>query len=95
MQLVFGRDAMLNIPFAVSWKSIKQRKQDLIDKYSVKENAKRVPHIYRVGDLVLVNEEQSSKFGKTTFKGGIKVTQVRDRIAQQQFNLIWKKDHKT
>ena len=77
MQLVFGRDAMLNIPFTANWKVIQQRKQQLIEQNNAKENAKRLPHTYRVGDLVCVKQEQSSKFGRTAYKGPYSITRVR------------------
>ena len=35
-QLVFGRDAIFNIPFKASWDVIKQRKQDIINKNNKK-----------------------------------------------------------
>jgi hypothetical protein len=43
-QLVFGRDAILNVSFEADWQYIKERKQRLIVQNNRKENAKRVPH---------------------------------------------------
>jgi hypothetical protein len=40
MQLVFGRDAMMNIQFQADWKLIKQRKQEMINLNNKKENSK-------------------------------------------------------
>ncbi len=45
-QLVFGRDATLNIPFKAYWQLIRRCKQVLIKKDSKHENAKRIPHTY-------------------------------------------------
>jgi transposase InsO family protein len=45
MQLVFGRDAMLNIKFEANWTAIKQYKQQIIKKNNTNENARRIPHI--------------------------------------------------
>jgi len=52
-QLVFGRDAMLNVKFAANWQLIKQRKQKCIIQNHLKENSKRIPHEYKVGDSSL------------------------------------------
>ena len=49
-QLVFGRDAMLNVNVDANWQYIKERKQKLICQNNKQENAKRVPHVYNVGD---------------------------------------------
>ena len=39
MQLVFGRDAILNIKFNADWNCIKQRKQEIINYNNKKENS--------------------------------------------------------
>ena len=44
MQLVFGRDAILNTKFEANWKLIKERKQKLIQQNNLKENNKRIEH---------------------------------------------------
>ena len=53
-QCVFGRDAILNIPFSVNWEKIKEQKQNKIKNNNKKENSKRIPHVYRIGDRVLL-----------------------------------------
>lgn len=77
MQLVFGRDAMLNIQFNANWKMIQQRKQKLIKQNNKRENSKRIPHEYKVGDKVLIKQDQNYKFGKDPYKGPYKITKVR------------------
>ena len=57
MQLVFGRDAILNIAQEANWKLIKDRKQDLINKNDAKENASMKPNVYNVGDRVLIKND--------------------------------------
>ena len=52
-QLVFGRDAMLNVKFEANWHLIKQRKQRRIHENNLRENNKRIPHQYKAGDKVL------------------------------------------
>ena len=64
MQLMFGRDAILNLIFDTNWQLIKQQKQNVIDKNNAIENSKQINHTYKVQDLVLVKNEQSTKYGK-------------------------------
>ena len=49
-QLVFGRDAILNTTFEANWQYIRERKQKIINENNKKENLKRIPHHYHVGD---------------------------------------------
>jgi hypothetical protein len=49
-QLVFGRDALLNVSFQADWDYIKEQKQHCILQNNKRENAKRIPHTYNVGD---------------------------------------------
>ncbi|CAJ1938684.1 unnamed protein product, partial [Cylindrotheca closterium] len=51
-QLVFGRDAMLDIEFHADWNAIKNRKQKRINENNLQENAKRILHNYQVGDQI-------------------------------------------
>jgi len=53
-QLVFGRDALLNVSFEANWQHIKERKQKLITQNNKHENATRIPHQHNVGDVVTV-----------------------------------------
>ena len=78
MQLVFGRDAIFNIPFKANWDAIRQRKQDIIDKNNEKENQKRKPHQYKVGDLILVKNYSKTKYGQAQYVGPYSVTRVND-----------------
>ena len=76
-QLVFGRDHMLNIPFEADWQLIRQRKQAKIHDNNQRENAKRVPHTYKVGDKVLVSADARDKFSTTPYQGPYVVQEVR------------------
>jgi hypothetical protein len=78
MQLVFGRDAVLNIQFQANWKLIKDRKQRLINQNNKRENSKRIPHLYKVGDEILIKQDQNSKFGSNPYKGPYIITEVRN-----------------
>ncbi len=77
-QLVFGRDAMLNISFQADWEYIRDRKQKLIVQNNKRENATRVPHTYSVGDKVMVKQLPNRKHGEAQFVGPLTVTKVND-----------------
>jgi hypothetical protein len=76
MQLVFNRDAIHNVRFEADWQFIKDRKQRLIRQNNAKENAKRIPHNYVVGDKVVVQQDPSRKHGSDRYRGPFTVTQV-------------------
>ena len=77
-QLVFNRDAIHNVGFQADWKYIKERKQRLIVQNNNKENAKRIPHEYQVGDRVMMLQHKPRKFGKDQCTGPFAITQVHD-----------------
>ena len=78
MQLVFGRDAILNIAREANWKLIRDRKQKLINQNNKQENASRKPHTYKVGDKVLIKNDWSAKYRKVAFLGPYPITNVND-----------------
>ena len=61
-QLVFGRDMILNIQHTANWEYIRERKQRLIKKNNQHENAKRIPHEYKEGDLVMLKKGTENKY---------------------------------
>jgi len=77
-QLVFGRDAILNMEFHADWETIRHKKQHRINKNNEVENAKRIPHTYHVGDKILVKNDPSRKFGTNAYSGPYVVTSVRN-----------------
>jgi transposase InsO family protein len=77
-QLVFGRDAILNVQFEANWNLIRERKQRIIRKNNEAENAKRIPHIYHINDKVLFKEIEKSKYGSDPWTGPCIIRQVRD-----------------
>ncbi len=77
-QLVFGRDAMLNVNFEANWQYIKDRKQKLILQNNKRENTKRIPHEYQVGDQVMVLQEPNRKHGADRYKGPYSINHVYD-----------------
>ena len=77
-QLVFGRDAMLNIHQEADWKYINERKDKLITLNNKNENDKRRSHTYNVGDSVLVRMPTNIKFGTDAYNGPYRVAKVRN-----------------
>ena len=77
-QLVFGRDALLNISFEADWQCIKQRKQHRIVQNNKAENAKRRDHTYHPGDEVMVKADPSRKLDGPRWIGPYTVSQVYD-----------------
>ena len=63
-QLVFGRDAVLNTKFEANWKYIKEQKQARTAPNNQAENKSRKEYAYRVGQQVLVKNDQARKYGK-------------------------------
>jgi transposase InsO family protein len=76
MQLVFGRDAIMNSAFEADWNFIRQRKQDLIRKNNLRENAKRISHEYKVNDKVLMSTTGLSKYSNDPWTGPYTITKV-------------------
>jgi hypothetical protein len=77
MQLVFGRDAILNIKHVTDWEHIRQRKQERINENNKRENKNRRDHQYRVGHQVLVKARKNSKH-ELEYEGPYAITQVND-----------------
>ena len=80
MQLVFGRDAILNIQFQADWKHISERKQSLIYYNNKHENRKHIKHQYRFNDRVLLDVTGTTKvkYAKNLYEGPYRVQQVND-----------------
>ena len=64
-QLVFGRDAVLNINKEANWQLNKQYQQALINKGNQKQYRRRQPHVYHTGYKVLLKNAWKTKFTKT------------------------------
>jgi len=76
-QLVFGRDMILNIQHIANWEYIRQNKQKLIDKNNKAENARRIEHLYKEGDEVLLKRGTENKY-ESPYQGPFKVLKVND-----------------
>ena len=77
-QLVFGRDAILDIQYNANWDAIKERKQQMIRKNNIKENKTRIPHTYQVNEKVLFRKVEKSKYGEAPYSGPHKIVQVNN-----------------
>ena len=77
-QLVFGREAMLNVNFEADWHCIKERKQKRILQNNEAENKNRKEHTYSIGDKVGIKQDPSRKHGEPHNRGPYTVTKVND-----------------
>ena len=69
---------MRNIGFQANWNYIKSRKQHLINENNRKENAKRIPHEYKVNDQVLIKNANNRKHGKNQYSGPYTIVRIND-----------------
>jgi len=67
---------MLNAKFEANWQMIKQNKQRRVHYSNVRENNKRIPHQYKVGNKVLYQVLTKSKFRENPYLGPYIVQQV-------------------
>ena len=58
MQLVVGRDDILNIKHVANLEHIWQHKQEQINRNNKRENMHRNNHQYKVGDKILVKRKK-------------------------------------
>jgi hypothetical protein len=77
MQLVFGRDAILNVKHVSNWEHIRQRKQTRINENNKRENRNRRDHACSVGDKTLVKARKKSKH-KLEHEGPCTITHTND-----------------
>ena len=75
---MFGRDAVLSIPHIANWQYIKDRKQKLIRVNNNRENAKHKEHAFKVNDLVLIKQAQTTKYGTDQFRGPYPIVSIND-----------------
>ena len=67
-QLIFGRDMILNMQYLADWTAIKAHRQQLIHKNNIIENSKCIPHQYKVGGMVMLENHCANKY-KQLHKG--------------------------
>ena len=74
-QLIFGRDMILNMQYLADWTAIKAHKQQLMCKNNIIENTKHIPHQYKVGDKVMLENHRANKY-EQLYKGPYLVMQI-------------------
>jgi hypothetical protein len=72
----FGRDAIFQVQHLANWRYITQRKQHAVKTNNTRENSKRLPYTYHVGQRVLIKAEQSAKYGTDSYFGPFTVEAV-------------------
>ena len=81
-QLIFGRDMLLNVQHLVNWHYMQTRRQRIANENNARENSKRIPHQYKVGDKVLKahgnpsNKKEISATLQRPFEGPYEITNV-------------------
>ena len=68
---------ILNVKHEANWEYIRERKQNIIAKNNKAENAKHIPHKYKVGDKVLLNRGTENKY-EIPYKGPYTILKVND-----------------
>ena len=76
MQLVFNRDAILNLKFHADWKFIRDRKQKIINANNRRENSRRRDYNYQVGDNVLLLGNSNTKYGGPQYHGPYQILEI-------------------
>ena len=80
IQLVFGRDAILNIKFDANWKYIREWKQQKLNTNNRNENKQtkkvKIPHHYCEGAQVLCRVDSMSKYSENPYDGPNTIVQV-------------------
>ena len=75
-QLVFGRDMLLPIKFNADWAWIARQKQLQINDSNQRENKKRIPHNYKIGDKVLLQNPGKLRKVTAPYSGPYEVQRV-------------------
>jgi len=77
-QLVFGRNALLDVSFEANWQHVKERKQKLVTQNNKRENTTRIPHKCNVGDVVMFHTGKQRKRGHDPNLGPCWTTHAHD-----------------
>jgi hypothetical protein len=78
MQLVFGRDAIINVKHITGWEHIRQWKETRVNENNKRENKSRRVHQYSLGDKILIKARKRSKH-QLEYEGPYAIThQVND-----------------
>eukprot|EP00957_Ditylum_brightwellii_P202262 15329347-Ditylum_brightwellii.AAC.1 len=78
MQLVFGRDAILNVKHEADWNYIKQRREELKRKNNEQDNKKRKAQNDQIGDKVVPKGNRATKYGANSYSGPYPIEQINN-----------------
>ena len=92
---------IFNIQHQADWELIKKRKQDKIDENNHRENSKRIPYTYQVGEKELLRRGTENKM-EAPFSGPHEILQVNDNgtvrmlvgSVEDTYNIRWIKPYK-
>ena len=75
-QLVFGRDMLLDIAYVPDYQSVWANKQKRINYDNARENSKRTPHDYRVGEMAYILRDGNYRKLEGDKLGPYRITEV-------------------
>ena len=73
---VFGRDMLFDIPYVADWKEIGRRRQAQVRSTNKRENKRRLPHDYVIGEKVLIIKDGILRKTETKYEGPYTIIQV-------------------
>ena len=82
MQIVFGRNAILNIKQVTNWEHICHQKQARINKNNMRKNSCHIAYKYTLGQKILLKYKKASKH-EQELKGPNEITDVDDNGTTQ------------
>ena len=76
-QLVFGRNMFFDIFHTANWKYIKPKNPKNINLNNVRENLKHIPHVYQIGNQVLLKRGTENKY-ESHYQGLFNILKVNN-----------------
>ena len=61
VELVFGRDVVIQTKILVDWKRVVINKEAIVKKGLIRENKKRIDHTYQVGNYILIKLDRTKQ----------------------------------
>ena len=73
---VFGRDMLFDIPYIADWNEIGRRRQAQVRSTNKRENNRRLPHDYVIGEKVLIIKDGILRKAEVKNEGPYTIIQV-------------------
>ena len=73
---IFGRDMLFDIPYVADWYKIGKHRQNLTDRNTARENAKRADYDYAVGGQILIRKDGILRKSESRYDGPYTITTV-------------------